>query len=160
MTFSKATAWTAAAMLACLSAFPALGQEAAAGGGKIVLQLNNAKTQPATEGAQARPVSCQLIFAMKNDTGVDTPASTFNMAIIDANGQATGVVGFGFKPLKNGETKFTQFVLSDQTCEDISGVLINEIVECVGDAVASNPVCTADIAQSSKTSIQFPWELQ
>jgi len=156
MTFSKATAW-AAASLFCLSALPVLGQEDAAGG-KLVLQLNNAKTLPAAS-ADGQP-TCQLIFAIRNDTGADTPKTTFNMAIIDSNQQATGLVGFEFKPLRNGETKFQQFGLQGQSCEDLTGVLVNEIVECGSDGAAGNPVCSAEIAESSRTSIQFPWELQ
>lgn len=155
MHLKNVSAWTAASLI-CLSALPALGQEA--GAGQLVLQLNNAKTLPAAT-ADGAP-TCQLIFAMKNGTGTDTPKSTFNMAIIDRNGQATGLVGFEFKPLRNGETKFQQFGLQGQSCEDLSGVLVNEIVECGGDGAATNPVCSADISQSSKTTIQFPWELQ
>ena len=147
-----------AAVIACgFGVVPALAQEAAApaaaaaAGGKLLFQLNNAQT---VEG------SCQLTFAIKNDTGVQIDKSSYEMAIVDPQGQVSRLITFAFKSFPAGKTKFQQFGLQGQTCDSISGIAINDFPECAGPDGAASPVCEADIAQSSKTTIQFPWELQ
>ena len=155
MRFSKATAWAVTA-LTCLSVFPALAQEEAASG-QLLFQLNNAKTIPASG---ASPEGCQLTFVIKNDTGVEIEKSSYNMAIVNGDGQVSTLITFEFKPLPVGRTKVQQFGLGGQSCENISAISINEFVECTGADGSALSVCEDDIDQSTKTSIQFPWELQ
>ena len=66
---------------------------------------------------------------------------------------------FEFRPLPVGRTKVQQFGLSGQTCETISAISINEFVDCLDTSDQPLAVCETAIVQSTKTSIQFPWEL-
>ncbi len=152
MRFSKSVAVVAASLFG-LCALPAAAQEtpAAPAGGQLLFQLNNAQT---VEGG------CQLTFVIKNDTGVQIDKSSYNMAIVNASGQVSTLITFEFRPLPVGRTKVQQFGLAGQPCDNISAISINEFVECLGSDGAASPVCEADIVQSSKTTIQFPWELQ
>lgn len=150
MKFSNATVWAATCLFG-LCAFPALAQDAPAATGKLLFQLNNAQT---VEGG------CQLTFVIKNDTGTQIEKSSYNMAIVNAEGQVATLITFEFRPLPVGRTKVQQFGLAGQPCDSISAISINEFVECLGSDGTASPVCEADIAQSSKTTIQFPWELQ
>src|SRR5690349_2922725 len=108
--------------LACtlvLGALPVAAQEAAAtpaapaagGGGELLFQLNNAQT---IQG------SCQLTFAIRNDTGAEIDKSSYNMAIINPDGQVSTLITFEFKPFPLGKTRFQQFSLPNQTCDTIS----------------------------------------
>jgi hypothetical protein len=141
-----------------LGALPVAAQEAAAtpaapaaAGGQLLFQLNNAQT---VEGG------CQLTFAIRNDTGAEIDKSSYNMAIINPDGQVSTLITFEFKPFPLGKTRFQQFSLSGQPCDSISGIAINDFSECTGKDGAALPVCEENMAESSKTSIQFPWELQ
>jgi hypothetical protein len=142
-----------------LGALPAAAQDAATpaaadegtSGGRLLFQLNNAQT---VEGG------CQLTFAIRNDTGAEIDKSSYNMAIINPQGQVSTLITFEFKPFPLGKTRFQQFSLSGQPCDSISGIAINDFSECTGADGTALPVCEENMAESSKTDIQFPWELQ
>ncbi len=154
MTFSRIATLAAAACFGLVPAAtfaqdtpaPAEGASAAS----LMFQLNNAQT---VEG------SCQLTFVIRNDTAVDIQKSSYNMVIVDAEGRVSTLITFEFRPVNVGQTKVQQFALSGQPCETISAISINDYVECTaGDGTASD-VCEDAMAQSSRTSIQFPWQL-
>jgi hypothetical protein len=149
MKFSIARA-LAAGLVFGLCATAAVAQDEPPAGGKLLFQLNNAQT---VEGA------CQLTFVIKNDTGTAIEKSSYNMAIVNAQGQVSTLITFEFRPLPVGRTKVQQFNLAGQPCDNISAISINEFVECLGGDGAQLPVCENDIEQSTKTDIQFPWEL-
>lgn len=136
-----------AGLLAVTLLGPAAAQEA--GGGKLFIQLSNAQTIEDT---------CQLTFAMRNETGVAIDKSAYNMAVVNADQQVTTLITFEFRPLAVGQTKVQQFALPDQTCEAIAGLLINDFVTCETPEGPS-PVCETGIDQSTRTDIAFPWEL-
>ncbi len=153
MTFNKAAALAALFSFALVPAVPAVAQEAPAaeaGASSLMFQLNNALT---VDG------SCQLTFVIKNDTATAIEKSSYNMVIVDAEGRVSTLITFEFRPLEVGRTKVQQFALQGQPCESISAISINEFVECTGPDGAALTVCEDSIAQSSRTTIQFPWEL-
>lgn len=132
-----------------LSPVLARAQEQTGKAGTLFVQLNNAQTM---EGG------CQLTFALKNDTGTDIKKSSYNMAVINAQQQVSTLITFEFRPLVSGQTKFQQFGLPGEACEQISGLLINDFVECT-TADGASPICESSIEQSTLTAIAFPWEL-
>lgn len=140
----------AAAYAASLVLFVPLAIAQEAPTPRLVFQLNNAETVES---------GCQLTFVIKNDTGVSIKKSSYNMAIVNSNGQVTTLVTFEFRPVEVGRTKVQQFGLPGQTCEDISAISINEFVDCIDEKDQPTGVCEDAIVQSTKTSIQFPWEL-
>lgn len=135
--------------LACL-AVPAGAQEEESPVGALYFQLNNAQTVGA---------DCQLTFVVRNQTGEAITRSAYNMAIIDEGGQVSTLITFEFLPLPAGETKVQQFALAGQSCEALSGLLINEVVTCETPAGKSD-LCTADLRQSSRVDVAFPWDLE
>lgn len=136
----------AAFMLAAVLG-PASAQDAPTG--KLFIQLSNAQTIEET---------CQLTFAMRNETGSAIDKSAYNMAVVNADQQVTTLVTFEFRPLAVGQTKVQQFALPDQTCEAIAGLLINDFITCETPDGPS-PLCESAIDQSTRTTIAFPWEL-
>ncbi len=136
-----------AGVLLAMSLTPAAAQDAPAG--KLFIQLSNAQTIEDT---------CQLTFAMRNETGVAIDKSAYNMAVVNADQQVTTLITFEFRPLALGQTKVQQFALPGQTCEAIAGLLINDFITCDTPEGAS-PVCETAIDQSTRTGIAFPWEL-
>lgn len=143
----------AGASLACL-VVPAVAQEgdspADAPAGALYFQLNNAQTVG---------TDCQLTFVVRNETGEAISRSAYNMAIVDGGGQVSTLITFEFLPLPAGETKVQQFALAGQSCQDLSGLLINEVVTCETPAGKSE-LCAADLRQSSKVDVAFPWDLE
>lgn len=117
--------------------------------GQLYVQLSNAQTMADT---------CQLTFAMRNDTGTAIDKSAYNMAVINTDQQVTTLITFEFRPLGAGQTKVQQFALPGQTCEQIAGLLINDFVTC-DTPDGPSTVCEAGIDQSTRTNIAFPWEL-
>lgn len=137
--------YTGALALALLSS--AQAQDVAAG--KLYVQLSNAQTMADT---------CQLTFAMRNDTGMAIDKSAYNMAVVNADQQVTTLITFEFRPLASGQTKVQQFALPGQACEQIAGLLINDFITCE-TAGGPSPICETAIDQSTRTAIAFPWEL-
>lgn len=137
------------ASLACLVA-PAGAQEADSPAGPLYVQLNNVQTVGS---------DCQLTFVMRNETGQAITRSAYNMAIIDDGGQVSTLITFEFLPLPAGETKVQQFALAGQSCEALAGLLINEVVTCETPAGTSD-LCAADLRQSSRVDVAFPWDLE
>lgn len=160
MTVSRSMVRVAAAFAMC-AALPALGQETAApagqaaappaSSGQIQMQLNN---------AQSVEDGCRLTFAVRNDTGEAVERSTYVMAVLDGQGQVTSLISFGFQNFPVGRTRFEQFKVEGQACDDISGWSINDVAECVSAGGAESPMCEQSTVATTKTAIQFPWELQ
>jgi archaellin len=129
---------------------PAATTETATTGDSLRFELNKAET---VEGA------CQLTFVVQNNTGTVINASSYNMAIIDSQGQVSTLITFEFRPLTLGRPKVQAFGLAGIPCENISAISINEFVSCdTGDGTLS-ALCEEKIEESSRTSIEFPWEL-
>jgi len=144
----------AAALIAALAAgaLPAFAQETAitAPAGDLVFQLNKAETNGG---------SCTLTFVLQNNTGAVIEKSVYNMAIVNTDGVVATLINIEFKSLPLGRPKVQGFGIPNLPCEDISALSINEFTECTTDAGAASTVCEDMIAQSSRTSIQFPWAL-
>ena len=158
MRLSTAAACAASLALFAPFAMPAaLAQDTTASSQRLIFQLNNAQTLDTT---------CQLTFVLKNDTGTEIKKSSYLMAIVNAEGQVSTLITFEFRPLQVGRTKVQQFGLSNQPCETISAISINEFTACLGPddqpiagSDATRSLCEEAIVQSNKTKIQFPWEL-
>ncbi len=146
---NRAMAAIVAAMLA--GAVPAAAQEAAAPANKgLIFQLNNAQTDKG---------NCQLFFVIENNTDTAVESSSYDIAIVDADGRISSVTKFGFHAFPVGVTKVERFVLSEQACDRISGLLINDVKECLAADGTQLTVCRDQMEQSTKTAIAFPWGL-
>ncbi len=163
MNLRSAAACLAAMAIGLSGMLPATGQEQpatttettaatapAAVAGDLRFELNKAET---VDGA------CQLTFVVQNNTGTAINASSYNMAIVDAQGQVSTLITFEFRPLPVGRPRVQTFGLPGLACENISAISINDFAACdTGDGAVSD-VCSTSIVESSRTSIQFPWEL-
>lgn len=146
----RAMAAIVAAMVA--GVVPAAAQEAAAPASKgLIFQLNNAQTDKG---------NCQLFFVIENNTAAAVESSSYDIAIVDAEGRISSVTKFGFHAFPIGVTKVERFVLGEQTCDRISGLLINDVKECLAADGAPLTVCRDQMEQSSNTTIAFPWRLK
>jgi hypothetical protein len=141
----------AACAFCALTTFGAQAQDSAAASasaGKLFVQLNNAQT--------TKDGNCQLTFVILNSSGSPIQSSSYNMALINTNGQVYMSVAFKFLPLPVNQTKVQQFEVPNQKCEDISAIL-PEVVACQGANGANLPVCE-NAAESTRASVQFPWQ--
>lgn len=144
--------------LLALSTLPAVAQDttttttpgAAPAAGELVFQLNKAET---SQGA------CTLTFVLQNNTGTVIDKSVYNMAIVNKDGVVATLINIEFKSLPVGRPKVQGFGIPNLACEDISAISINDFTECTAADGTASTVCEDEIAQSSRTSIQFPWAL-
>jgi hypothetical protein len=140
----------AAICLLGLAGAPALAQDAAAPAANTFgLELNKAETK---DGA------CQMTFVVNNRTGTALDKSSYEMAIVDQQGQIATLINFSFEKLPADRRKVYQFSLKDLPCENIAAISVNRVIDCVATGGAASTVCEDMLEESSiAPSIQFPW---
>lgn len=141
----------AAALSAATLSAPAMAQDAPAATG-LSFELNRALDIAPADGAEAG--SCSLIIVAANripQVALDKVA--IQMAVFDAGGVVTRLLVLDFGALPEGKTKIQQFVIPEQSCDDISRIVVNDVTECrSGDNQVD---CLPQTAVSSRASIQF-----
>jgi hypothetical protein len=122
----------------------------------IVLLVN-----PAATGAQQRQLTielnkvqqsqdgCRLSFIAVNGMGANLETTAMEVVFFDANDVVSEMLLLDFGRLPSDKTKVVEFVLQQQECEQISRVLVNDVVEC---SSAEEPNMTRDCFSALRTS--------
>lgn len=127
-----------------LSMWPAFAQDAAP---SLALELNGAADT--AEGA------CRLTYVANNGLSGPLEKTVFQMAIFDTAGAVTRLVEFDFGALTIGKTKVVQFDLTDQSCAQISRIVVNDAKQCTTTGGIAVEGCLSALATASRSSIQF-----
>ena len=135
---------TAALAMVLVCAVPAVAQDSP----EFSLELNNA----ADTGAGG----CRLTYVASNRTGVELAQTAYEVAVFNGEGVVSRILVLEFGALTVGKTKVVQFDLSDQTCADISRIVVNDVSECtLVDGSGSGDFCLSGLVTASRSTIQF-----
>ncbi len=135
---------SAGLIAASLAAFGAAAQDADA---RFSLELNNA--------ANTDTGGCRLTYVATNRSGQDLSQTDYQVGVFDANGVVTRILVLGFGALTDGKTRIVLFDLADQSCTDISRIIVNDVAACSLADGQSADFCLSGLATSSRTDIQF-----
>jgi hypothetical protein len=123
---------------------PASAQEAQ----EFVLELNNA--------AETTSGGCRLTYVASNNTGQALEKTSYEVAVFDAQGVVSRILVLEFGALTVGKTKVVQFDLADQTCANISRIVVNNVAECaLADGSGTGDFCLKGLVTNSRATIQF-----
>lgn len=130
--------------LAC-AAFSAAGM-AQGQSGKIGLELNH--VQPNESGG------CRLSIIATN--GLDRPVNQLGLEIVAFNkdGLVDQFLRLDFSRISAGKTKVLQFVLAGKSCDGISRLHINDVVNCAPPTV-QDVYCPDLLELGNRTAVQF-----
>lgn len=121
-------------------------QGAQAQSGNFELELNTATDVGA---------GCRLTYVATNNTGIALEKTSYEVVVFDGTGGVSRILVLEFGQLPVSKTRVVQFDLTDQSCSNISRILVNNAVEC-SSAEGSHDVClSALIASSRSQTIQF-----
>ena len=123
------------AALACLIVAPAMAQETAPAP-SLALELH--ALTPSDTGCLAT-----------NGLGTELRRSSFEIALFGASGGIERLVSLEFKAMPQGKTKVLQFDIGQVGCEQVSRVLINDVVACDGEWLAP-AVCLGSLKTVSR----------
>jgi hypothetical protein len=129
----------------------------------IVLLVN-----PAATGAQQRELTielnkvqqsqdgCRLSFIAVNRMGANLETTAMEVVFFDASDVVSEMLLLDFGRLPSDKTKVVEFVLQQQECEQISRVLVNDVVEC-SSAEEQNMTqdCFSALKTSNRAEIEF-----
>ncbi|MEL6678180.1 MAG: hypothetical protein AAFQ51_05695 [Pseudomonadota bacterium] len=119
-----------------------------AGEAVFSLELNNAATTAAG--------GCRLTYVAVNRTGQALEQTAHQVAVFDADGIVRRLLVLEFGALAENKTKIVQFDLGDQTCSDISRIVVNDVAECTGaGGEGLRDFCLEALRTQSRTDIQF-----
>lgn len=97
---------------------------------------------------------CRVTFLATNRLGAELTRAAFEIALFGADGGIDRLVSLEFKAMPDGKARVLQFDLAGLTCENISRVLINDVVACEGDGLDPR-TCLAALKPSSRLSTGF-----
>jgi hypothetical protein len=107
---------------------------------QLTIELN--KVQQGEDG-------CRLSFIAVNGMGANLETTAMEVVFFDANDVVSEMLLLDFGRLPSDKTKVVEFVLQQQECEQISRVLVNDVVEC---SSAEEQNMTRDCFNALKTS--------
>ena len=73
---------------------------------------------------------CRLSFIAVNRMGANLETTAMEVVFFDASDVVSEMLLLDFGRLPSDKTKVVEFVLQQQQCEQISRVLVNDVVEC------------------------------
>ncbi len=106
----------------------------------LTIELN--KVQQSQDG-------CRLSFIAVNKMGANLETTAMEVVFFDANDVVSEMLLLDFGRLPSDKTKVVEFVLQQQQCEQISRVLVNDVVEC---SSAEEQNMTQDCFNALRTS--------
>jgi len=132
-------------LLALAFATPAVAQATPAAPGEFDIELN--ALTPSETG-------CRVTFLATNKLGTEITRSAFEIALFGAEGGIDRLVSLEFKAMPEGKARVLQFDIAGLSCENISRVLINDVVACEGEGLEPK-ACLAALKTSSRLSTGF-----
>jgi hypothetical protein len=130
---------TIALLMAALCATPTLAQDAQPAPG-LALELN--ALTPSETG-------CRVTFLATNRLGTELTRSAFEIALFGAGGGIERLVSLDFKAMPEGKTRVLQFDIGELGCDQVSRVLINDVVACEGTGLDPK-VCLGGLSTVSR----------
>lgn len=128
-------------LLVVLATGPALAQAPAA----LDIELN--ALAPSETG-------CRVTFLATNRLGTELTRSSFEIALFGANGGMDRLVSLEFKAMPEGKARVLQFDIGQLACENISRVLINDVVTCEGEGLEPK-ICLTALKPTSRLEVGF-----
>lgn len=136
---------TATACVLLVGALGAAAQEAEAPSGALSLELNSLRS--VEQG-------CRVAFVLRNETGADLEALSYEIAVFDADGVLDRMLVLPFGSLAQDKTRAMQFDITESECAGIGRVLINTVAECSA-AEGAAPDCLAALETTNLTEVEF-----
>ncbi len=114
--------------------------------GKIRLELNQA--QPTQDGG------CRLSIIASN--GLERPISQLGLEMVAFNkdGLVDQFLRLDFSRISAGKTKVLQFDLAGKSCESLSRLHVNDVLNCVPPSI-TDVYCPDLLELTNRTAIQF-----
>lgn len=97
---------------------------------------------------------CRVTFLATNRLGTELTRSALEVALFGADGAIDRLVSLEFKAMPEGKARVLQFDLAGLTCENISRVLVNDVVACEGEGLDPK-ACLASLNPSSRLAAGF-----
>ena len=149
---TKTLALTAALVLGMAS--PMLAQEAETeavastmAAGAFNLELNTATE---LDGG-----ACRLVYVAQNGTDTDIDKATYEVAVFNERNVVSNMLLFTFDNMASNKTRVIQFDIPEQSCAEISKVLVNDAQECA-TASGESDICMRNLtARALDTEIEF-----
>lgn len=110
--------------------------------GTITIELNSASDQEGT---------CRLTYVVTNGTTADLTQASWEVAVHDAGGTVTQLWVLDFGSLPQSRTRVVQFDLTDQPCEQLSRISVNDAVDCQS-AAGPLPICRENQSLASRVA--------
>jgi hypothetical protein len=140
---SKFKSMRAALILAaCLSAAPALAQEAQ--GAHISIELN--AVEPVEE-------ACRISFLVQNGHSIDIEKAVYEAVLFDTQGRVDRLTLFDFGTLPAARPRVRQFVVPGLACASLGSLLINGAETCTGDNLPAG-ACSEGLVLHSRTDVE------
>jgi hypothetical protein len=130
--------------LAAAALLPMSGPVMAQSSG-IELELNTAAD---LEG------NCRLTYVVTNTAGADLEQTSYEMAIMAADGAVSRLLVLGFGAMPAGKTRVVQFDVPETQCSGVSRIIVNGPVECLAGG-QPQPTCDRPNLSSRVPTIQF-----
>ncbi len=109
-------------------------------GGNFELELNTATDVPG---------ACRLTFVATNGTGVALTATSYEVAVFGEAGVFSTIVVLEFGELPLNKTRVVQFDIPEQSCANLSRILINGQDQCTS-ASGDSDLCMTALSASSR----------
>lgn len=139
-----------AAALTLALAQPVLAQETSSEATTDI----EAKTTPLSISLNALDTTengCKLTFVIDNEMPETVESLKAEVALFDADGVIDRLTMLDFLTLPQGKMRVRQFELPGAGCDQIGGLLLNDIKVCE----AGGADCMANLQTSSKAGVEF-----
>lgn len=133
------------ALALAAAAFLPMSAPVLAQSGGIELELNTAAD---LDG------NCRLTYVVTNTSAGDLEQTSYEMAIMAADGAVSRLLVLGFGAMPSGKTRVVQFDVPETQCSGISRIIANGAAECVGGG-QPQPTCDRPNLSSRVPTIQF-----
>jgi hypothetical protein len=120
--------------------------QAAASSPALALELN--KLEPLDK-------NCRAFFVIDNPGSTAYPAYKIDLVLFQPDGVIGRRVALDLAPLKSAKRTVKQFDFEGLTCEKIGSVLVNDVVECKGEASAPADCLSAMTVKSLVSGVKF-----
>lgn len=132
-------------LFALAAGLPAATALAQAGGETVAIELNKLEPQGA---------ACRAYLVVKNEGEQAYESLRLDLVMFDSSGVVAKRLAVQAAPLPVGKTSLKVFDITDHACDDISSILLNDVLECMPEATAAGG-CLARIAVSARGGVKF-----
>lgn len=102
----------------------------------------------------ASDAGCRVTFLATNKLGTELTRSALEIALFGADGGIDRLVSLELKAMPEGKARVLQFDIAGLTCENISRVLINDVVACEGEGLEPK-TCLSAMKPTSRLTTGF-----